>query len=1120
MTRSLKIYQGEDELPVVDVTEPSSNVHVIWEEVEAGGRAFRGESNLGTFPMRDERGETGSELNLPSGLAHTSLSAGSRIEWLVNSTRLFRGRIGPKDYSRGRQKADRAREVVVSANDTNYDLRNIIVDGWDRPEETDVARVQALITDYLTGSPRASTTISDTYVATGSNTVTLGPKVYDATQPAEILSEIATIADKLHFVTIDDELFYDGYDSTAYQSGLSISDRIDEIDTASTCVAGSGPTVLSSGADGGSGDNDVQVTVTSGAGALYAVLLTSNNQSSPPSFTYQSDMSNPATAVSMTIIGTVLHPTPSSGSNMDGDALYIARLPNPVATSGGAGEVRVVHSESPFGIGLGYWVTDSSATPTVVTNSGTGTSSSVAATSAGASDLVLDCAGWRIWSLGDVSQTPSATAGQTQDWAMPIVSSPGQNDGAWGGGESVGPDTLTWNLVTSTNWVSAAIIIPSAESASGPTFPPIWDVGPSSTEDGMELLSGLRLYYGQGSNTYVYVNDPTTANSYWHSEQSLYTNDALIDTPAKATTLAEAILQHRKFERRTYNVSIGPLEESHVGCLKPGQLINIKARAIPDADDNYVTRRIAQLRWTTPVPGTYFAHMMLDRPMKDSPSSIGPKQATDSINRHVEQGSNSHPEYVQRGTLTTQGDLPYRGASDWTRLGIGASNTYLKSIGTVPIWSTVPGVGSAAAEDVTITDAGGYFTGTDVEAALQELGAAGTPWFLPEDYGAVGDNSTDDTTALQDCLNAIDTAGGGSMLLTANYKITAELNWDGSGLQIIGLGTRYAGAMIRQATANLGVFNFNTIVTSAQQSGQPPVIRDVVLRGPGYDDSGLNGTSTAGDGIYCLADVILQNVGIEGFYNGVNLGTDSWYSSIEGCFIYQNRNAGILGASITNLNIDRCRIGFNGYGVRVSDTTGLRLTNSSVEMSENDNVWIDGLTGSDLNTTSVLISGCYFEGNLSDATDADIRLGANFDVFNTLIQGCNFTNVHTYTSLILDNAQQTTVVACDFWQNSTGDAISSTANTGAVILVGGRYEGDVTLPSNSIRIDADAARATPQPNGTAAAGTSAYPAFADHVHEGDSSAAGHYELLMTGSSPPDPLEDGTGTDWLYVWVND
>ena len=33
-------------------------------------------------------------------------------------------------------------------------------------------------------------------------------------------------------------------------------------------------------------------------------------------------------------------------------------------------------------------------------------------------------------------------------------------------------------------------------------------------------------------------------------------------------------------------------------------------------------------------------------------------------------------------------------------------------------------------------------------------------------------------------------------------------------------------------------------------------------------------------------------------------------------------------------------------------------------------------------------------------------------------------------------------------------------------------------------------------------------------------AVGHYELLMAAgiSSPPEPLDDGTGTDWLYVWV--
>jgi hypothetical protein len=29
---------------------------------------------------------------------------------------------------------------------------------------------------------------------------------------------------------------------------------------------------------------------------------------------------------------------------------------------------------------------------------------------------------------------------------------------------------------------------------------------------------------------------------------------------------------------------------------------------------------------------------------------------------------------------------------------------------------------------------------------------------------------------------------------------------------------------------------------------------------------------------------------------------------------------------------------------------------------------------------------------------------------------------------------------------------------------------------------------------------------------------GHYEVLMDGASPPEPLENGSGTDWLYVFV--
>jgi len=56
-----------------------------------------------------------------------------------------------------------------------------------------------------------------------------------------------------------------------------------------------------------------------------------------------------------------------------------------------------------------------------------------------------------------------------------------------------------------------------------------------------------------------------------------------------------------------------------------------------------------------------------------------------------------------------------------------------------------------------------------------------------------------------------------------------------------------------------------------------------------------------------------------------------------------------------------------------------------------------------------------------------------------------------------------------------------------------------------------------------AVGTDLEYARQDHTHGSPSTAtlqaAGHYEVLMDGSSPPLPLEDGSGTDWLYVWVS-
>jgi hypothetical protein len=716
MTRSLKIYQGEDQTPVTDLTEPTVTPHVKWEEVEAGHRAYQLESTSSSFPMRDEEGETGNELNLPGGLTRVSLAAHNRLIWEDgDGVVLFRGRVGPKDYSRGAQKASRAREVTVNAQDINFDLRGIIVDGWTRPSETDVARVQALVADYLSGSPRVTTDISTTYVAAGSNTITLPALRYDSTDPETILRDISTQANKLAFVTVDNELFYDGNDSTAYQAGIRISDVHTEWDTEGSCVS-SGDSFLGSESSNedeaffsdhpawsGIEEERVELILTSGVAAGDTIIaVTAWNRTHALTITVYDEKGNTWTLDDE-------HENTSSSLD-DTIQFWRCNVTNALEAGDYIRYAAQLGGDAFAGRCIGAWAYagtydfDTGGT-------GAGTISGTVACTAPAGDLVI--------AATSISATTTPTLSGDNDWDA-MIPKEGVNGSAEGGKyiyaqqlrDQGGTNGWTVSLTPNRDWAALGVSYSLTDSGDGgdlATFPPIWDVGPSSTEDGLQLLSGLRLYYGPEDDQYVYVSSPTTANQYSLYEESLHTTDPSITTVAQATVLANSILARRKYEERTYNVSIGPLNEEQIACIKPGQLINIKARAIPDADDQYVSRRIAQLKWTTPIPGMFFAHMQLDRPIKDVPHSVGNKSAHEAIGQHVLNGSNSHPEFIPRAVLTTQGDMLYRGASDVTRLAIGSSNTHLISDGVIPRWVANSSGGSHADSDHTafLTKVGG-----------------------------------------------------------------------------------------------------------------------------------------------------------------------------------------------------------------------------------------------------------------------------------------------------------------------------------------------------------------------------------------------------------------------------
>lgn len=383
MTRTLKLYSGEDQSPIVDLTDL-----VEWPDSEFAHRAHLGEGSLSRIRFRDEDGRVGNSSDLPAGLTAIPINAHNVVVWQESGVTMGRMRISPKDWTRGEQVAGRAREAEISLDDYNADLHKIIVHGWERPAETDKARVQVLVAQYLSGSPRRTTNLNGSNYVSSSNTITLPATTYNRTTTNEVLASIAAAANKQYFVTVDGSLFYDGNDSTAYASPFKISDR----------------------------DTDLS--------------------------------------------STVFAPQPGG-------------------------------------------------------------------------------------------------------------------------------------------------------------------FGPASSEDGQQLLSGIWLFYGE--SLYVHVTNPTVANqnSWW--EDIVY-DDTVVDA-TQATVVANAILAQRQDEERQIAVRIGPLEVGQAILLKAGQLIQIKWRAIPNADDAYVTRRISELRWTTPEPFSFFADMILDRPTK----LHGSGQKTDTV---------------------------------------------------------------------------------------------------------------------------------------------------------------------------------------------------------------------------------------------------------------------------------------------------------------------------------------------------------------------------------------------------------------------------------------------------------------------------------------------------------
>ena len=280
---------------------------------------------------------------------------------------------------------------------------------------------------------------------------------------------------------------------------------------------------------------------------------------------------------------------------------------------------------------------------------------------------------------------------------------------------------------------------------------------------------------------------------------------------------------------------------------------------------------------------------------------------------------------------STQGDVLFRNATDWTRLAAGTSGQFLKSqgAGADPEWDNV-------------TRSATFVVAANDSSALSKQQA---------DYVCDG---TDDQVEIQAAIDALPDGGGKVVLMEGIYNITSAIDLAGTKkVSLEGVGSSTI------------INNQNTLsghAISAINGATPGNVRYAV----NIRNLLVKGNASSGDGIhlvYCdchhIENIKVISHGRYGIYLGNNAGTGMEADpTISGCYILGNNDIGLYIVDNHDLLISHTHIEGNAkQGIKYTGRSfDLTLTGCNVEDNLEEQIIIDTTGG------AVKITGNSIEG--------------------------------------------------------------------------------------------------------------------------------------------------------------